>query len=89
MTHPSDPEQIYQAQCAGAFGRLRDFEHVNERDAEHWISRWEREAEAGRERGQGFGDDGWRWIAEPPETLRSPTLCTPPGRGCGTTKPSQ
>jgi hypothetical protein len=45
---------------------LRDAERVNELDAEHWIARWEREAElngpgAGS---QGYWDAGWRWIAE-------------------------
>ncbi len=65
MPRRGDPERIYHAQRAGIFARLTQNERVNELDAEHWISRWEREAEAtGRERGsQGFWDDGWNWIA--------------------------
>ena len=60
-----DPERIYQAQRAGIFRRLVSAERLNELDAEHWVSRWEREAEArGRGRSQGFWDDGWHWIAE-------------------------
>ena len=41
-----DPERIYQAQRAGIFRRLVTGERLNELDAGHWISRWEREAEA-------------------------------------------
>jgi hypothetical protein len=64
MTRRGDPERIYQAQRAGIFQRLVEGERVNVLDAEHWIARWEREAEAaGRVRGTGFWDDGWRWIA--------------------------
>jgi hypothetical protein len=60
-----DPERIYQAQRAGIFARLRDAERVNELDAEHWISRWEREAEAsGRARDDHYWSDAWEWIAE-------------------------
>jgi hypothetical protein len=34
-------------------------------DAEHWIARGEREADArGRGGSPGFWDDGWQWIAE-------------------------
>jgi hypothetical protein len=44
MTRRGNPERIYQAQRAGIFARLRDAERINELDAEHWISRWEREA---------------------------------------------
>jgi hypothetical protein len=43
---PGDPERIYQAQRAGIFGRLTKNGRVDELDAEHWISRWERHAEA-------------------------------------------
>jgi hypothetical protein len=61
-----DPERIYQAQRAGIFRRLVDAERANELDAEHWISRWEREAEAsGQPRGgHVFWADAWAWIAE-------------------------
>lgn len=40
------PERIYRAQHAGMFNRLRDAERMKELDAERWIARWEREAEA-------------------------------------------
>jgi hypothetical protein len=61
-----DPERIYQAQRAGIFARLTQSERVSELDAEHWISRWEREAESGglARNAVGFWDTGWDWIAE-------------------------
>lgn len=61
-----DPERIYQAQRVGIFARLNQQVRVNGRDAEHWISRWEREAEGrGLPRSMvGFWDQGWEWIAE-------------------------
>jgi hypothetical protein len=38
---------------------------VNEFDVEHWIGRWEREAEAsGRERDGHYWSDACEWIAE-------------------------
>ena len=66
MSRRGDPERIYQAQRAGIFQRLVTSERINELDAEHWISRWEREAEAsGRARSTAtFWDDAWEWIAE-------------------------
>jgi hypothetical protein len=66
VTRRRDPERIYQAQRAGIFARLTQNERVDELDAEHWISRWERQAEAeGIEpRGHAFWDAGWQWIAE-------------------------
>ena len=61
-----DPERIYQAQRAGIFARLTQSERLDELDAEHWISRWERHAEA-----QGLDPTrtgrwtaAWEWIAE-------------------------
>ena len=64
MTRPN-PERIYQAQRVGIFRRLVDAERVNELDAEHWIARWEREAEASsRARDEHYWDDAWEWIAE-------------------------
>lgn len=64
MTHRGDPELVYRAQRAGLFDRLRDDERLSELDAEHWIARWEREAEAiGRDRGSvSYWDDAWHWI---------------------------
>jgi hypothetical protein len=65
MTRRGDPERIYEAQRAGIFRRLVDAERVNELDAEHWISRWEREAdESGRGRDDHYWSDAWEWIAE-------------------------
>ena len=59
------PERIYHAHRAGIFRRLVDAERVNELDAEHWISRWEREAEAsGHGRDDHYWSDAWDWIAE-------------------------
>jgi hypothetical protein len=48
------------------FGRLTQQEHVDELDAEHWISRWERHAEAEglSLSAVGFWDQGWHWITE-------------------------
>lgn len=59
MTRRGNPELIYRAQRTGLFNRLRDAERLDEPDAEHWIARWEREAEAtGRERGStGYWDE--------------------------------
>jgi hypothetical protein len=52
-------------ECAGIFASLHDAERVNELDAEHWISRWEREAEAsGRARDDHYWSDAWDWITE-------------------------
>lgn len=64
MTRRGDPERIYQAQRHGVFRRLVDEQRVYELDAEHWIARWEREAEAaGRGRDDHYWSDGWEWIA--------------------------
>ena len=66
MPHRGDPELIYRAQRAGLFNRLRDGERLDELDAEHWLSRWEREAAANGPAvgSHGYWDAGWRWIAE-------------------------
>jgi hypothetical protein len=72
MARRGDPELIYQAQRTGIFRRLVDAERVNELEAEHLITRWEREAAlVGSERGSPrYWDHGWRWIAEQ-RSLRS------------------
>jgi hypothetical protein len=72
MPRRDDPELIYRTQRAGLLERLRDAERLDELDAEWWIARWEREAEAlGRSRGSvSYWDDAWRWIQDqrqPPE----------------------
>jgi hypothetical protein len=66
MPRRGDPARIYQAQRAGIFRRLVTAERLDQLDAEHWISRWEREAEAnGPTRGsQGYWDAAWEWITE-------------------------
>ena len=61
-----DPDRIYQAQRAGIFMRLVSAERLDQLDAEHWLTRWEREAERlGLDR---FSTDFWAmgrdWIAE-------------------------
>jgi hypothetical protein len=64
MPRRGDPERIYQAQRAGVFMRLVNAERLDQLDAEHWISRWEREAEANGPAigSQGYWDAAWRWI---------------------------
>lgn len=66
MSRRRDPERIYEAQRAGIFARLTQKERLDELDAEHWISRWEREAESqGLARTTvGFWSTGWGWITE-------------------------
>lgn len=64
MPRRGDPHRIYQAQRAGIFMRLVSAERLDQLDAEHWISRWEREAEANGPAvgSQGYWDAAWRWI---------------------------
>ena len=66
MPRRRDPERIYQAQRAGLFIRLVLAERLDEFDAEHWLARWEREAEANGPAvgSQGYWDAAWRWITE-------------------------
>ncbi len=66
MPRHRDPERIYQAQRAGIFARLTQNERVDQLDVEHWIGRWEREAETNGPAvgSQGYWDAAWRWIAE-------------------------
>jgi len=54
--------------------RLVSAERLDAFDAEHRISRWEREAEAnGPAAGtQGYWDAAWRWIAENRRKLSTP-----------------
>ncbi len=61
-----DPERIYQARRAAHFRRLADVHRLDELDAEHWLAKWEREAEArGLDRHSGtFWQYAERWIAE-------------------------
>ena len=65
MARRGDPEKIYLAQRAGIFMRLVSYERLDRLDAEHWIARWEPEAEAtGRGRGStGYWDTAWQWIS--------------------------
>ena len=56
-----------------ARNRLRDAERLDELDAEHWIARWEREAEAsGRARDDQYWSDAWEWITEQRRTRFGP-----------------
>jgi hypothetical protein len=66
VTRRPDPERIYQARRSATFRRLVDVDHVDELDAEHWIARWERQAESqGLERlTPEFWDAGGRWILD-------------------------
>jgi hypothetical protein len=61
-----NPEAIYQARRAAHFRRLASVHRLDELDAEHWLTRWEREAET---RGLDRHSDAWwqdseQWIAE-------------------------
>jgi hypothetical protein len=66
MSRRADPERIYQAQRAGTFRRLVLEGRLDELDAEHWVSAWEREAPAiDMARGSdGYWADGWVWIKQ-------------------------
>jgi hypothetical protein len=46
MTRRADPQQIYLARRAATFGNLTRTGVVDELDAEHLISAWERSPEA-------------------------------------------
>jgi hypothetical protein len=66
MTRRADPERIYQARRAATFHRLADVDRLDELHAEHWIARWEREAEllrVGRYSSE-FWSDGGVWIKD-------------------------
>jgi hypothetical protein len=66
MGRRGDPERIYQAQRAGLFMRLVSSGRLDKFDAEHWLARWERQAEVNGPAvgSQGYWDTAWRWIAE-------------------------
>jgi hypothetical protein len=66
LTRRADPERIYQARRAAHFSRLTALGTIDELDAEHWLSRWEREAEQlGLDRLEaGFWTAGEVWILE-------------------------
>lgn len=67
---PSGPDPTLEARASapsavGAEGRLADHYYLGELDAEHWVSRWEREGTRTIERlAAQFWDEGERWIAE-------------------------
>jgi hypothetical protein len=65
-TRHGDLEWTYEAERAGVFARLTRQGRLGRTDAEDWIGRWEREAEArGVSRSTvGFWDLAWDWIAE-------------------------
>lgn len=59
MRRRGDSERIYQVRRAGIFVRLVSEERLGQLDAEHCVSRWEREAEA---TGPAVGSQGY-WDA--------------------------
>jgi len=61
-----DPERIYQARRAATFCRLVDEHCLDELDAEHWMARWEREAEvrALDRHTDAFWQDSAPWITK-------------------------
>lgn len=74
MTRRADPERIYLARRAATFAILTQTRAIDELDAEHWIARWEREAERqGLDRlSADFWATGRDWIGgEPPEACPS------------------
>jgi hypothetical protein len=66
MARPSDPERIYLARRAALFSTLTSTGTIDELEAEHRISAWEREAERqGIERlTAAFWNAGVQWISE-------------------------
>jgi hypothetical protein len=66
MPRRADPERIYQARRAASFAILTQTRAIDELDAEHWMARWEHEAE--RQGLDQFSADFWAagrdWIAE-------------------------
>jgi hypothetical protein len=65
MTGQPDPENIYIARRTARFRPLVDEDHMDELDAEHLLTAWEREAEArGLDRySSTFWPSGEEWIA--------------------------
>ena len=61
-----NPENIYIARRVGRFNRMVGQERMDELDAEHLMSAWEREAESrGLDRYSArFWDDAEEWIAQ-------------------------
>jgi len=66
MSRRADPVRIYQARRAATFAILTQTRAIDELDAEHWMARWEREAERqGLDRfSANFWIAGGDWIAE-------------------------
>jgi hypothetical protein len=66
MSRRADPEGVYRARRAAVLRGLVDVSRLEERAAEAWIDRWEREASTlGLDRHtQRFWDEGDRWIGE-------------------------
>lgn len=66
MTRCIDPDRLYQARRAAHFSRLIAMRTIDELEAEHLLSRWEREAERiGLDRHEaGFWTAGEVWILE-------------------------
>jgi hypothetical protein len=64
MTRKPDPENIYMARRTARFRRLVDEERVDELEAEHLITAWEREEARGLDRhASSFWPTGEEWMA--------------------------
>ena len=66
VSRRSTPERLYQARRAAVFSKVTGTRVIDELEAEHRISAWEREAERrGLDRlTQAFWEAGDRWLAE-------------------------
>lgn len=65
MTRRADPERIYVARRAALFRKLSGTGVIDELEAEHWISAWERspEAELVDRLTPAFWEAGQLWIS--------------------------
>lgn len=65
MSRKADPERIYTARRAALFTKLTQTRVIDQLDAEHWISAWERspEAELVTRLTPEFWEAGELWIA--------------------------
>lgn len=65
MARRVDPERIYLARRAAIFGNLTGTRVIDELEAEHLISAWERSPEAAalNRRMPEYWDEAARWIA--------------------------
>jgi hypothetical protein len=72
MSRRSTPGRLEAARHAGVRARLIG-ERVTEETADAWLAAWEAKAAGdGVERGSGYWDAGWKWIAEQRRTRKLP-----------------